>query len=49
MCALIWALSLTSSGAGQASARGEACAIILIVVLFAASGAAILKAIRGKS
>lgn len=49
ICALIWALSTTSSGTGQASARGEAFGVILVIVLLAAIGAAIFKLIRGKS
>lgn len=49
ICALIWALSTTSSGAGQASARGETFGIVLVIVLFVAIGAAIFKYSRGKS
>ncbi len=48
-CSLIWVLSTTASSFEEASARGEACGIIFVVVLFTASGAAIFKAIRGKS
>ncbi|MEW6085851.1 MAG: hypothetical protein AB1607_14765 [Chloroflexota bacterium] len=49
ICVLIWVLGTTSSGAGQASARGETFGIVLVIVLFVAIGAAIFKYWRGKS
>ncbi len=48
-CALIWALGTTSSSLQEASSRGEAFGVILVVVLLAAIGAAIFKYSRGKS
>lgn len=48
-CSLIWVLSTTASSLQEASSRGETFGAILAVILFAASGAAIFKAIRGKS
>lgn len=47
-CTLLWVLGTTSSGVYEAMSRGETCGILLVVVLFTASGAAIFKAIRGK-